>query len=207
MTDDGQMVTDTDGNGMSTKFVAFSFILACAASGCSNAEKEEAMSGADLVKPSGKMKLESPDLKDGGPIPTKHTLYGENVPPEIRIAGVPPGTGSLALVMSDPDAMRVAGKEWVHWVVVDLPPDTTGIPQAGNLPPGARPLKNDFGKEAYGGPRPPAGSGVHHYAFALYAVKAKSLPVKSGASLAEIRSAIRKEALDQAALTGTYEMK
>ena len=70
-----------------------------------------------------------------------------------------------------------------------------------------RSLRNDFGKESYGGPRPPAGTGVHHYVFTLYPLKAKSLSVRSEASLGEIREVIRKDALDQAALPGTFEKK
>lgn len=166
------------------------------------------MAAKDLVKPSGKLKLTSATFGDGGPMPARTTLYGENVSPDLSWSGAPAGTGSFALVCADPDAMRVAGKEWVHWVVVDIPPETTSIPEgAPSLPAPARQLRTDFGKEGYGGPRPPAGTGVHHYEFALYAIEAKALGVKSGASLEAIREAIRKEALDQATLTGTFEKR
>ncbi len=166
------------------------------------------MAGPDLVKPSGNLKLTSSSFASGGPIDTKYTMYGQNISPQLAWSGVPAGTGSLALVCSDPDAMRVAGKEWLHWAVVDIPPSATGFAEGQKeLPAGSRQLRNDYGKESYGGPQPPKGTGVHHYIFALYAVKAKSLPVKSGANLAAIRDAIRKEASDMATVAGTYEQK
>jgi hypothetical protein len=166
------------------------------------------MAAKDVVNRSGNLKLTSRTFKAGQPMPAKTTLYGENISPELSWSGAPVGAGSFALLCADPDAMRVAGKEWVHWVVVDIPPETTSLPEGATSPPApARQLRNDFGKEAYGGPRPPARTGVHHYNFTLYALKAKTLGVKSGASLEAIREAIRKEALDQATLTGTFERK
>jgi len=168
--------------------------------------EETTMSTPDLVKPSGSLKLTSKDFQEGGTIALKNTSYGQNLSPELSWMGTPQGTGSFALICGDPDAKRVAGKEWLHWAVVDLPPETTSLPEgAKKLPGSARQLRNDFGKETYGGPRPPAGTGVHHYTFALYALKSKSLSVKSGVSLDAIREAIKVDVIDQAKLTGTYE--
>ncbi len=190
-------------------------LLAFSAIGCTNdgdvspgtGVKEDIMASADLVKPSGRMHLTSTAFQEGGPIPQKYTMYGANVAPALEWSGAPPETASFALLCTDPDAMRVAGKEWVHWAVVDIPAGTTAIPEGGKLPAGARQLRNSYGKEAYGGPQPPAGSGVHHYIFALYPLTAKSLAVKPGDSLSALRDAVRKEALDMTTLIGTYEKK
>jgi len=169
--------------------------------------QETLKSPAQLVTPSGKMQLTSPDLAGGQRIPDRHTLYGENVTPALSWSGAPRETKSFVLLATDPDAMRVASREWVHWAVVDIPAGTTSLPEGGKLPEGARELKNDFGNTSYGGPKPPPGTGVHHYHFALYALRALRLEVKSGASLEEIRKAVAAQAIDQAVLVGTFERK
>jgi len=166
---------------------------------------ETLMSPAQLVAPSGSLKVTSPAFADKQRIPDRHTLYGENVAPALSWSGASPEAKGFALLCTDPDAMRVAGKEWVHWAVVDLPANTTSIPEGGKLPPGARELKNDFGKTTYGGPRPPSGSGVHHYIFALYALRSDASALKPGATLAEIRKFIVSRAIDQASLVGTFD--
>jgi hypothetical protein len=162
---------------------------------------------SELVKASGSMKLTSTAFAHGAAIPTDYTRYGKNRSPALAWSGAPPATQSFALVCGDPDAIPVCGHEWLHWAVIDIPAGTTSIPEGGPLPQGATALKTDFGDEAYGGPQPPARTGVHHYHFAVYALRAATLPVKSGATLADIRAAIRAAALDRAILTGTYEKK
>jgi Raf kinase inhibitor-like YbhB/YbcL family protein len=84
-------------------------------------------------------------------------------------SGVPEGTKSLAMISDDPDAPMGT---WVHWVLFNVPPDTTGLPEKVPtdevLPGGARHGITDFGRHGYGGPCPP--SGTHRYYFKLYAL-------------------------------------
>lgn len=164
-------------------------------------------SPAQLVASSGKMKLSSAAFGANQRIPDRHTLYGENIAPPLAWSGAPAETKGLVLLVTDPDALMVAGKEYLHWAVVDIPAGTASLPEGGKLPPGAGELVNDFGKKGYGGPRPPAGTGVHHYVFALYALRKDKLALKPDAPLGEIRRALKLEAIDQALLTGTYEKK
>jgi len=65
-------------------------------------------------------RIESPDFKEGGPIPKKFTCEGENLSPQIKWGEPPEGTKSYALVVEDPDAPMGT---FVHWVVFDLPSD------------------------------------------------------------------------------------
>lgn len=102
---------------------------------------------------------------DNAQIPAEYTCRGRNVPPPLRWQNVPPGTQSLAVVVDDPDAP--AGL-YVHWVVSGIPPSTTAI-GVGPLPQGSSVSRNSAGKPEYLGPCPPAGTGVHHYRFQLYA--------------------------------------
>ncbi len=110
--------------------------------------------------------LSSPAFTDNTPIPAEYSCNGRNVPPPLHWENVPGGTQSLALVVDDPDAV---GGLYVHWVVTGMPPSTSEIAD-GALPAGAVVSANSGGKAAYLGPCPPAGTGVHHYRFQLYAL-------------------------------------
>ena len=39
----------------------------------------------------------------------------------------PAGTQSIALILDDPDA---PGKTWVHWVIYNIPANSSGVPTA-----------------------------------------------------------------------------
>lgn len=112
--------------------------------------------------------VSSPAFADNTPIPAEYSCRGRNVPPPLRFENVPAGSDSLALVLDDPDAV---GGLYIHWVVTGIPPSTTEIID-GQLPEGARVSANSGGNAAYLGPCPPAGTGVHHYRFQLYALSA-----------------------------------
>ena len=146
------------------------------------------------------MKLTSPAFADGQPIPARYTCDGDDVSPELRWSDLSDGTLSLALTCEDPDAPRGT---FTHWVAWNLDPTTGGMP-AGEIPPGVRQGRNDFGRVGYGGPCPPPGHGVHHYHFTLYAL-AKEIGLLQGATITQLRGALRGVTLADAELVGTYE--
>ena len=146
------------------------------------------------------MKLTSPAFGDGAPIPARYTCDGENVSPELRWSDVPDDTSSLALTCEDPDAPRGT---FTHWVIWNLDPTEGGI-RAGDVPKGARQGRNDFGHVGYGGPCPPPGHGVHRYFFTLYAVSTE-IGLPEGATIVQVRDALRDVTLAAAQLLGTYE--
>ncbi len=152
------------------------------------------------------MQLSSTAFQEGAPIPAKYTCDDRNVSPPLKWTGVPPGAKSLALIADDPDA---PGGTWVHWVLYDLPPNTSEIPEAAPkgqyLPGGARQGLNDFKHLGYGGPCPPPGK-PHRYYFTLYALDS-SLELKPGAARKELENAMGKHILAQAQLMGTYQRK
>jgi Raf kinase inhibitor-like YbhB/YbcL family protein len=120
---------------------------------------------------------------------------------------MPDGTKSLVLIVSDPDAPDPAAPRmtWVHWVLYDLPPDTTGLAEAlepAALPPGTRQGRNDWKRTGYGGPCPPIGR--HRYFHALYALDAK-LGDLGEPTKAELEAAMEGKVLARAELVGTYE--
>ncbi|MEW6100178.1 MAG: YbhB/YbcL family Raf kinase inhibitor-like protein [Pseudomonadota bacterium] len=150
------------------------------------------------------MKLTSAAFVHYGGIPRRYTCDGDDVSPPLSWAEVPAGTRSLALIADDPDAPDPAAPQrtWVHWVVVDLPPESHGLPEGGRLPAGAREGLNDWKRTGYGGPCPPIGR--HRYIFKLYALDT-TLPGLKQPTKAELEHAMRGHVLVHTELIGMYE--
>lgn len=143
------------------------------------------------------LSISSPAFPHNGMIPKRYTCDGADVSPPLLLGHVPEKTGSLALIVDDPDAPRGT---WVHWVVWNIGPDTREIPED-SVPPGALQGTNDFGKRKYGGPCPP--SGTHRYFFKLYALDAP-LALSAGATKAQVEKAMSGHLLGKAERIGLY---
>ena len=143
--------------------------------------------------------LTSPAFTSGAPIPRKYTCDGNDVSPPLQWSGVPEGTRTLVLIVDDPDAPRGT---WSHWVVFGIPPSTTSLPEGGPLPAGATAGRNDFRKNAFGGPCPPPG-GPHRYFFRLYALD-RDVALEPDGSRQDVLDRIRDRVLAQGELMGTY---
>ncbi len=151
--------------------------------------------------------LSSPSFTHEGEIPSRFTCEGDDVSPALAWSGAGPGTKSLALIVDDPDAPdpKAPKMTWVHWVVYDLPPTSTGLPEAARaLPDGARDGRNDWKRTGYGGPCPPIGR--HRYFHKLYALDTVlgdlGTPTK-----AALEQAMKGHVLEEAQLVGTYQKK
>jgi Raf kinase inhibitor-like YbhB/YbcL family protein len=146
--------------------------------------------------------LVSAAFKEGQPIPRQYTCDGVNISTPLEWSGAPKTAKTIAIVADDPDAP--AGT-WAHWVLYNLPAENIGlvenVPATETLKAGGFQGKNDFGKIGYGGPCPP--SGTHRYFFKVYAVDAE-LPLKAGATKAELEKALEGHVLAQGQLIGTY---
>ena len=150
------------------------------------------------------MRLISSMFEHREKIPAQYTCDGNDMSPPLTISDVPDGVKSLVLIMDDPDAP--AGI-WDHWVVFNIPPDVTEIPesqeprQTGGQAPGVS-GKNSFGNLEYHGPCPP--DREHRYFFKLYALDVE-LDLPEGASKAEVEQAMAGHIIEQAELMGLYE--
>jgi Raf kinase inhibitor-like YbhB/YbcL family protein len=144
--------------------------------------------------------LSSPAFADGEPIPDEYGYTADDVNPPLTIDGVPPAAASLALVMDDPDAVEPAGKIWDHWVVWNIDPATSEIPEDWNAA-GAVEGRNDYGEPGYGGPNPP--DGEHTYRFRLFALD-RRLDLEAEATAADLESAMEGAVVDETELEGTY---
>lgn len=141
------------------------------------------------------MQLTSPDFNAGNAIPARFTCDGDDISPELIVAGVPEQSSTLTLIVDDPDAP--AGT-WDHWIAFNITPGTPIPANVGDL---GTPGLNSWGRTGYGGPCPPGGT--HRYFFTVYALDV-SLDLPSGATKNEVLQAMRGHILAEAALMGTY---
>ncbi len=116
------------------------------------------------------------------------------------IANVPEETATLAFIVDDPDAVAVAGEVFLHWLVWNIPANTTDIPADWD-PAEAVVGENNFGNRRYDGPAPP--DGEHSYRFKCYALD-RALELPETASKRGVGEAMRGHVLAQTQLTGTY---
>jgi len=153
------------------------------------------------------MQLTSEAFRANEPIPPRYTADGQDVSPPLAWSDVPAGTKQFALICDDPDAPRP--EPWVHWLIYNIPPDVTHLPEniektpKPAVPAGAVQGRNSFRKIGYGGPAPPRGHGTHHYHFKLYALDA-ALNLEPGLEKDALLAAMRGHILAEAELVGTY---
>jgi len=136
-----------------------------------------------------------------------HTCDGQDLSPPLQWQDAPEGTRSLVLIVDDPDAPDPAAPRmtWVHWVLYNIPPETTGLAQGtapDDVPDGCRHGLNDWDRIGYGGPCPPVGT--HRYFHKLYALDTV-LPDLGLPTKAALEAAMQGHVLAQAKLVGTYE--
>lgn len=150
--------------------------------------------------------ITSEAFKDGERIASKYTCDAQDVSPPLTWAGLPDGTRSVALIVDDPDAPDPAAPKmtWVHWVLYNLPADSTGLAEAtvaDNLPPGTLEGTNDWKQTGYRGPCPPIGE--HRYFFKLYALDVV-LPELGSPTKDALLEAMEGHVVADTVLMGTY---
>jgi Raf kinase inhibitor-like YbhB/YbcL family protein len=161
------------------------------------------------------MKLTSSQFAHGAEIPATFTVEGQDISPPLAWSDVPAQTRSFALICDDPDApspRRPAPEPWVHWVLFNIPADSTALAQAISQTAepaevqGARQGKNSWPDDniGYRGPAPPPGSGRHRYFFKLYALDT-TLELPAGATKQQLLAAMSGHLLGEGQLMGTYE--
>lgn len=157
------------------------------------------------------IQVTSTAFSHGEPIPKKYTGEGQDVSPPISWSNLPEGTKELALICEDPDAPTA--DPWVHWVIYKIAADVKGLPEGIpavprlKQPAGVLQGKNSWSTGqmiGYRGPMPPAGHGVHHYWFTVYALKVK-MSAESGFPKAALMSEMEQYILGKGQLMGTYQ--
>jgi len=151
--------------------------------------------------------LTSTAFSDQQKIPRQYTCEGEDISPPLAWSGVPQGTRSLVLIVDDPDAPDPQSPKmvYVHWVLYNLPADSTGLPEdvaSQGLPSGTLEGINDWKRAGYGGACPPIGR--HRYFHKLYALDI-TLPDLNNPTKAQVMAAIEGHVIAQTELVGTYQ--
>src|SRR6185436_5863183 len=103
-------------------------LLAAALTACSGGADRTGAAATSSVAAS--IAVTSPAFADGAAIPEEFTCRGAGTSPPLSWTGLPAGTGSVALVVQDPDA---PSGTFVHWVLTGLSPAQDEL-MAGTVP-------------------------------------------------------------------------
>lgn len=157
-----------------------------------------------------KFTLNSQNFKDGGAIPPKFTKVfgGENISPQLSWKNPPAGTKSFVITCID---IHPVARHWVHWMVLNIPAKASSIDEdasCGSMPKGTKELNNSFRTKGWGGPKPPAGTGVHKYVFTIYALNETNLKLnRKMLSEKMLLRLLKAKVLAKASITGTFQQK
>jgi Raf kinase inhibitor-like YbhB/YbcL family protein len=146
--------------------------------------------------------IESKAFADGGIVPPKFSMAGGNVQPDFKISNAPAETQSYAIIMHDIDVALGGPEDVLHWVVWNIPGNTTQI-EEGKLPEGSvngKGIRNN----AYMGMGAPAGPRYHHYVFEFYALNTK-LDLPATASRPELLEAMKGKVIAKSAYVGRFK--
>jgi Raf kinase inhibitor-like YbhB/YbcL family protein len=158
--------------------------------------------------------LTSPDFGPDKPLGEKFLFSGMgcaggNVSPALNWDNPPAGTKSFALMVHDPDAPTGGAGIW-HWVVINIPASARSIEQGAGtadgskLPPGSRPISNDYETTAWGGPCPPKGHKPHAYNFTLYALGVEKIDLPANGTASHAGFLVNRAAIAKATWVGSY---
>lgn len=131
-------------------------------------------------------------------LPEEYSKDGQNINPPLTFSEVSTDAKSLVLIVEDPDAPNGV---FTHWILYNMSPGTLQILE-GELPKGAMVATNDFGNQAYDGPKPP--SGTHRYVFKLFALDTLLENVRQQDRRSELYNAMEGHVIDEAEITGLY---
>jgi hypothetical protein len=152
------------------------------------------------------MELSSSSIKNGRieQVHASSEKGGSDRSPHLDIREIPSEGRYLAIIADDPDAVKPAGKVWVHWNVFN-------VPVAGRHTEfdAGQPLTGDTGTTSssatggYEGPNPP--DGVHTYRFAVFATTDKiKIDTSTEWTIDAFEVAYGSQIVDRAMITGKF---
>jgi len=156
--------------------------------------------------PGATVRMGSDAVGANGAIDLRHSAYGEGLSPPLRWTPVA-GAGAYAIIVEDPDAPQAT--PFVHWLIWNIPGGVSSLPEGvANVgrpawPQGAVQARNGVGSYGYFGPRPPRGTGTHHYHFQIFALNGP-LTLHSDANLRALVDAMQGHVLADGELVGTF---
>ena len=131
---------------------------------------------------------------------------GENISPQLRWKDAPEGTQSFAITMYDPDAPTGSG--WWHWIVFNIPKETTSIPANASrlklLPSGSMESVTSYGVGGFGGACPPRGDRPHRYVITVYALDVDRLDLGIESTPALVGYNLNAHAIQKSSIISYY---
>ena len=119
----------------------------------------------------------------------------------IKIIDAPAQAKSFALIMEDKDAIKVAGKVWIHWLVANLHDTIIEENSSSNFPPYIQ-GNNSWRDNSYGGPTPP--DCAHTYDITVYALTS-DLNLRGGFDKNMLEQEMQDKVLSTSTIHGTYD--
>jgi Raf kinase inhibitor-like YbhB/YbcL family protein len=156
---------------------------------------------------SARLSVSSPTFPFNGALPTRYTADGSGVSPPLEWDAVPPGAGSIAILVEDADSPTP--HPLVHAIVVDIDPEIRTLEEGAlashkHEGAGLETGPNSYLQRAWLPPDPPPGHGEHRYVFQVFAL----MPGPNFATppgRRELLDVILNRALAVGCLIGTYE--
>jgi Raf kinase inhibitor-like YbhB/YbcL family protein len=142
-----------------------------------------------------------------GKLADRHSAYFDNLSPPLRWTNVP-DVKAWAVIVEDPDAPR--DKPFIHWMIWNIYGEIKslpeGLPNSDFLatPQGGIQGRNGMGGYGWFGPRPPAGHGLHHYYFQVFALD-DLLEMGPDTPLPELLNALKGHTLAKGEMMATFE--
>ena len=153
-----------------------------------------------------KLRVTSSAFAVGDAIPDRFTQNGDNISPSIEWTKGPAGTRSYVVLAEDAGVNRQ--DPIVHWVMYDINPALTRLPQGmsteAKIDAGMQ-GKNIAGQTGYIGPKPPAGQ-THPYHFEVFALNTR-LNLEPNADRDAVVAAMKGKVLASGDLVGNYTGK
>jgi Raf kinase inhibitor-like YbhB/YbcL family protein len=163
-------------------------VVASLAAGCGG--------GGNSSQPPARLHVSSSAFINNSRLAPKYTCDGAGEEPAVQAGTVPASTSELVLIVSDPDA---PSGTFTHLTRFGLEPRGPG---SGSVNNGGTEGRNSAGSTGWTPPCPPKGSGTHHYAWTVYALRDPS-NLKAGASPAEVTAAV-EDPLARGSITALY---
>ena len=146
------------------------------------------------------IQVRSVAFEPGAALPISCTADGVGAPPALSFQGIPEATRAVVVVCEDPDAPLP--KPFVHWLVYGLPGcdgDVDAQTQHDYLLG-----ENSKSEQAFAPASPPAGHGLHHYHFQVFALDT-AIDLPAGRERADLLEVMKTHVLAWGEIVGTYE--
>ncbi len=146
------------------------------------------------------LQMASSAFQNDHAIPKRYTCRGRNISIPLRWRYIPPGTRSLAVIMTDEGAPK--DRRYL-WALYNIPPQQKWLRPNASLVRGEQYAMNSWGHVNYDGPCPTQGE--HRYVVRLYALNTR-LYFDKTINAAQLKDAMHNHIITTAKIEGWYRV-